>query len=255
MRDFFDASFAIPIFVIITIFTANTISTRGATLEGSFETLPLQHVNYSVAKKFVADTQHNPKNLTVFSKMNSAELAGNLSLPREITVSISFSTLLQIDASKTGSTVDVQLSGLTDLSGTVTLHRFSGGPGNYLGNETKVTSSIGIISFTPVTGTRWIVFAQVGSASAAFASPAYQVVDELTTPVHMINRAGHVSVSTLPPQIFQELRIGQTLFIDGGDVAFLIPSFTLSPLLVGASTTTMVATYFQEPCIIRVDII
>lgn len=254
MRDFFDASFAIPIFVIITIFTANTISTRGATLEGSFETLPLQHVNYSVAKKFVADTQHNPENLTVFSKMSSAELAGNLSLPREITVSISFSTLLQIDASKTGSTVDVQLSGLTDLSGTVILHRFSGA-GNYLDNDTTVTSSIGTASFTPVPGTRWIVFAQVGSASAAFVSPAYQVVDKLTTPIHMINRAGHTEISTLPPQIFQALRIGQTLFIDGDDVEFLIPSFTLSPLLVGASTTTMVATYFQEPCIIRVDII
>jgi len=253
LRDFFDASFAISVFIIITIFAGTTLSTRAATVEGSFETLPLQHTNYTVARKFVADTQHNPNNLTVFSKMSSNELAGNLTLPRTISLSLTFSTLLKIDANEAGGMIDVELSGVSDLAGNVTVHFFDASF-NYLSNTTKTTTSIGTESF-PVVSSQWIVFANVGRASAAVNSPIFNVVDQVGTPIHMINRAGYILISTLPSAIPPVLKLGQTVFIDGQDIDYLIPSFSINPLGIGTSTTSMVATYFQEPCLITVDIL
>jgi len=256
MRDFFDASFAISVFVIVTIFTGTTLSTRAATVEGSFETLPLQHTNYTVARAFVADTQFNPDNLTVFSKMSSFDIATTLNLPKTIRMSLTFSTLLEIDASEAGGLINVQLSGLSDLTGNVTVYFFDDSF-VYQKKDSKITTSIGAESFPIISpnGPNWIVFATVGRASAGANSPLYNVVDQVATPIDLINRGGHIVVSDLPPAIIQQIRIGQTVFVDGQDIQYLIPSFSINPISVGASTTSMVATYFQEPCLITVDII
>lgn len=253
MRDFFDASFAISVFVIVTIITGTTLSTRAATVEGSFETLPLQHTNYTVARAFVADTQFNPDNLTVFSKMSSFDIATTLNLPKTIRMSLTFSTLLEIDTSEAGGLINVQLSGLSDLTGNVTVYFFDDSF-VYQEKDSKITTSIGAESFL-ILRPNWIVFATVGRASAAANSPLYNVVDQVATPIDLINRGGHIVVSDLPPAIIQQIRIGQTVFVDGQDIQYLIPSFSINPISVGASTTSMVATYFQEPCLITVDII
>lgn len=253
MRDFFDASFAISLFIIVTIFAASTLSTRAATVEGSFETLPMQHANYSIAKEFVADTVNNPDNLTVFSNMNSARLASALNLPSTIRISLVFTTLLRIDVIENGLTVDVQLSGLTDLAGKVTFHYFDGSNG-YVSSETKVTPVTGLVTFTNSTS-HWIIFAKVGSASAIVNSPSFQVVSDVSSPTHMINRAGYLLISSLPSDISDKIKIGQTIYVEGQQVEYLIPTFAINPLGVGASTTSMVATYYQEPCLVRVDIL
>lgn len=253
MRDFFDASFAISVFLIVTIFAATTLSTRVATVEGSFETLPLQHTNYTIAKAFVADTVNNPDNLTVFSNMDSAQLASTLNLPPKIRISLTFTTLLTINVVETATNVDVQLSGLTDLAGIVTLHYFDGSNG-YVTSDIKVTPVTGGVTFTNLTS-HWIVFARVGDASAIVNSPSFQLVSDISSPTHMINRAGYLEMSTLPSAISDKIKIGQTVYVEGQQIEYLIPTFSINPLGLGASTTSMVATYFQEPCLVTVDIL